>query len=201
MKTICYFAIACLILCVGPAKANWQYTKWGMTPEELLALGNGKIVKASPDEASPNVAKYKGHRGTTMTLNAELALAFGLLVEGISYKAFYYFNSTGLFWRSFQARKTALGRANSWMRLMVPLIARSVLVWMMRTMLEDASSGDGGERRKMVISLRSSICAALALNSATKLSRPRAACRAGLAISLLMFSVALSCAAYRAFVR
>ena len=97
MKTICYFAIACLILCVGPAKANWQYTKWGMTPEELLALGNGKIVKASPGEASPNLTEYKGHRGTMMALNAESVLGSGLLIEGISYKAFYYFNATGLF--------------------------------------------------------------------------------------------------------
>src|SRR5947209_1916232 len=32
-----------------------------------------------------------------MTLNAELAFGSGLLIEGISYKAFYYFNATGLF--------------------------------------------------------------------------------------------------------
>ena len=79
------------------AQANWQYTKWGMSPEELLALGNGKIVTASPGEAAPNVTEYKGHRGTTMTLNAESAFGSGLLIEGISYKAFSYFDATGLF--------------------------------------------------------------------------------------------------------
>jgi|tagenome__1003787_1003787.scaffolds.fasta_scaffold20977496_4 hypothetical protein len=63
----------------------------------MRALGNGKIVKASPGEASPNATEYKGHRGTTLALNAESALGSGLLIEGISYKAFYYFNATGLF--------------------------------------------------------------------------------------------------------
>ena len=62
-------ALLSTLLVTSAAQANWQYTKWGMSPKELLALGNGKIVTASPGEAAPNVTEYKGHRVTTMTLN------------------------------------------------------------------------------------------------------------------------------------
>src|SRR5436190_7068600 len=57
-------ALLSTLLMTSAAQANWQYTKWGMSPEELLALGNGKIVTASPGEAAPNLTEYKGHRGT-----------------------------------------------------------------------------------------------------------------------------------------
>jgi hypothetical protein len=75
----------------------FQYTKWGMSPEELLAFGKGNIVKASPREASPNVTEFQGKRGTTMAVDADLVLTSGFSAEGMTYNALYYFNASGLF--------------------------------------------------------------------------------------------------------
>jgi hypothetical protein len=90
-------AISISILCTGLAHADWQYTKWGMSPEQLLAIGNGNIGKASPRESSPNVTEFQGKRGTTMAVNADLVMISGFSAEGMTYNALYYFSATGLF--------------------------------------------------------------------------------------------------------
>lgn len=39
-------ALAIMIACCGlaaPANAHWQFTKWGMTPEQVIAASNGTV--------------------------------------------------------------------------------------------------------------------------------------------------------------
>src|SRR5688500_6459757 len=42
-----YVAIALLLLTTN-ARADWQYTRWGMTPDEVLAASNGKAQRTDP---------------------------------------------------------------------------------------------------------------------------------------------------------
>ena len=35
----------------GTAWANWEYTKWGMTPEQVQAAAKGKLSPATPQDA------------------------------------------------------------------------------------------------------------------------------------------------------
>ena len=90
-------AVLMVVLVTSAAQADWQYTKWRMSPEELLALGSGNIVKASARESAPNVTEHNGKRGTTMAVDADLVLMSGFSAEGMKYNALYYFNATGLF--------------------------------------------------------------------------------------------------------
>jgi hypothetical protein len=42
-----YVAIALLMLTTS-ARADWQYTRWGMTPDDVVAASNGKARRAEP---------------------------------------------------------------------------------------------------------------------------------------------------------
>jgi len=35
------------LLAASAAQADWQFTRWGMSPQELVELGGGKIVSPS----------------------------------------------------------------------------------------------------------------------------------------------------------
>jgi hypothetical protein len=94
LKTVIVLAT---LIAATAARADWQYTKWGMSPEELMAAGSRNIVRASPGESSPNVTEFKGKRGTTMAINADVVLISRFSAEGMTYNALYYFNTKGLF--------------------------------------------------------------------------------------------------------
>ena len=42
-------------LWLAPAAAEWQYTRWGMSPAEVVAASNGKARLAKPDKATNTV--------------------------------------------------------------------------------------------------------------------------------------------------
>jgi hypothetical protein len=45
-RTIAVIAIALLLsMGVAPANADWQYTKWGMTPQQVVEASGGKIKR------------------------------------------------------------------------------------------------------------------------------------------------------------
>lgn len=46
----------------SPVKAHWQYTRWGMTPAQVIAAGKGRVQKADPtaDAAMPYGVKEAG---------------------------------------------------------------------------------------------------------------------------------------------
>jgi hypothetical protein len=98
MALIFRFGIFALLLSISPARADWQYTKWGMSPEDLMSLGKGNIVRASQRESSPNNEDVPGRgRGTTMAIKADLVLRSAFIAEGMTYNALFYFNTKGLF--------------------------------------------------------------------------------------------------------
>ncbi len=57
-------AISSLILAGSPALADWQYTRWGMTPNEVLAASEGAAVRL-------NVAEHQ-RRQCSVPLNRPL---------------------------------------------------------------------------------------------------------------------------------
>jgi hypothetical protein len=42
--------IAVALLWATPAHANWQYTKWGMTPEQVIEASGGTVSKTPEDQ-------------------------------------------------------------------------------------------------------------------------------------------------------
>jgi hypothetical protein len=78
------------LLAATAAHADWQFTQWGMSPEELVKLGQGNIV-ASRGGNTPNAG------GTTMAVDADRVLASSYNVEGVKYQALYYFKADRLF--------------------------------------------------------------------------------------------------------
>lgn len=52
MKCLCGLSLLIALCVVSPAHADWQYTKWGMSPEEVVAASNGKAHLVSDAEAT-----------------------------------------------------------------------------------------------------------------------------------------------------
>lgn len=49
MRTLVIFSVVFLFgLCARNASADWQYTKWGMSPEEVLVASKGKLKPCTP---------------------------------------------------------------------------------------------------------------------------------------------------------
>jgi hypothetical protein len=123
-------AVLVVLLAASAAHADWQTTRWGMSPTELEARGKGNIVKASPNEINP----YNQGRsaGTTMAIDpANIVLTSAYNAEGITYDALYYFNSRGLF--------------------LVALISKSVEDGLKTSKLLDAAYGAPDREDKMGI--------------------------------------------------
>jgi hypothetical protein len=45
---------AVIVLSAATAHADWQYTRWGMTPEETLAASKGKLKRCDPCDIQTN---------------------------------------------------------------------------------------------------------------------------------------------------
>ncbi len=44
--------VAILIAVASPAAANWQYTAWGMTPDQVTAATHGNVLSVDPSTRS-----------------------------------------------------------------------------------------------------------------------------------------------------
>ena len=74
MIRICLAAL--MFVASGPSWAGWQKTQWGMTLDEVIAAGEGKIMRYSDGS-------------TNATINVELGLqAFHQLAAAQQFKAF-----------------------------------------------------------------------------------------------------------------
>lgn len=81
MKVVAYAAVlACAIS--SPASAHWQFTNWGMTPEQVIASSNGS-AKAGPGDKSAQ--------------NGDRLLAVGTYSAGdYTFSANFWFGPKGL---------------------------------------------------------------------------------------------------------
>ena len=84
-------ACALVVLAVGYARADWQYTRWGMSPDELISKGNGTVVEASPREQFIKGDFPNGQRGPVLDVRADAALKSGYRAQEILYTAVYFF--------------------------------------------------------------------------------------------------------------
>jgi hypothetical protein len=59
MKSLSWAMAIMALLCIQPASANWQYTKWGMTPAQ--------VEKSSKNMASPVAGRTAGTNQIKLT--------------------------------------------------------------------------------------------------------------------------------------
>lgn len=54
------FAVSiALLFAAAPAHADWQYTRWGMTVNEVLAAGNGRVIRHDSPAMSDTVSQMR----------------------------------------------------------------------------------------------------------------------------------------------
>jgi hypothetical protein len=76
-----------LLFLATPALADWQYTKWGMTPEQVIAASGGKAVETTAEE-------QKGkHRPAGAKTDVPLKAPFES--GRFRFLAFFYFSAPG----------------------------------------------------------------------------------------------------------
>ncbi|WP_141105693.1 hypothetical protein [Rhizobium sp. R693] len=64
MRIIAYLAMPSALLCVAPsAQADWQYTKWGMTPDQVIAAAPPESGLRWVAKSATNGPYLKGHYG------------------------------------------------------------------------------------------------------------------------------------------
>lgn len=74
-------AIAGLLAASAPAAADWQYAKWGMTVDQLVAASKGQMKKC-------------GAACTKQTTDSETALLYAPYTSGeFEFTAFAFFNN------------------------------------------------------------------------------------------------------------
>jgi hypothetical protein len=67
--------MAALVLVPGVAQAEWQYTRWGMTPHEVLRASNGAARLVTEIRPRPGV-EYPGLKGSHSTTSTEFETRF-----------------------------------------------------------------------------------------------------------------------------
>jgi hypothetical protein len=53
--------IAVALLWATPVHADWQYTKWGMTPEQVIEASGGRVSKI-PEDQQKAQSRLANHR-------------------------------------------------------------------------------------------------------------------------------------------
>jgi hypothetical protein len=76
-----------LMLCgasalAAEARADWQYTRWGMTPDEVVAAANGAARLGAP----PQGKTYEGFTGRALGRHE---------ADGASFDAYFHFDAAG----------------------------------------------------------------------------------------------------------
>ena len=72
---------ATILLSASPAFSDWQYTRWGMSSQELEAIGKGNVTLIPAHERD----------GTDVMGLGKASLQSGYVAEGITFTANYYF--------------------------------------------------------------------------------------------------------------
>jgi hypothetical protein len=83
-------AVAAIValLCAGStARADWQYTKWGMTESQLSAVTKGSVIRTVPPHQTG---------GNTLDVKADVVMTSGVNLGSMYYTVHYYFRSDRL---------------------------------------------------------------------------------------------------------
>ncbi len=64
MKAMTIGAVALFVATSAPAHADWQYTKWGMTPEQVAAASKGAVTVGTGDPGDHYAGADIGATGT-----------------------------------------------------------------------------------------------------------------------------------------
>ena len=54
MRLLAAFAFAAAVLAAAPAHAHWENTRWGMTPEQVVAASGGQ-ARLLPERSRPRI--------------------------------------------------------------------------------------------------------------------------------------------------
>lgn len=82
MRMMKYLTLyACVV--ASPAAANWQYTRWGMTPDEVIAASGGAATAGS-GERSVQGDQIKGAVGSYISGTYRFGLTFWFGESGLS---------------------------------------------------------------------------------------------------------------------
>lgn len=78
-------AIFLIVLATSKAHADWQYTKWGMTPDQVVAASGGKAVMILPDD---KLAKSD--------LQSKSKVRADYATNELSFRSYFEFGPSGL---------------------------------------------------------------------------------------------------------
>lgn len=113
-----FFAVTCMLAAASPAVADWQYTRWGMTPQQVVAASRGAAKPNTDNEAHRD--NYKTllkapfaageHRFTASFIfnNQNRLIRVSLLMEGGNCE------SLGFTLRSQYGQSTTRGLGSTW---------------------------------------------------------------------------------------
>jgi hypothetical protein len=80
-----FASLTFLLLLSTPAMADWQYTKWGMSPDQAIEASGGNLRQTTASERTGE-ARFNQQPGLT-----------GSYIAGeFKFNAFFYFDNTGL---------------------------------------------------------------------------------------------------------
>ena len=84
MSTPPYRMLACALLAAAglaaPAAADWRYTRWGMSPEQVVAASRGAVQLGPP----PSGKTYENLTGRARGVHTE---------DGASFDAYFHFDA------------------------------------------------------------------------------------------------------------
>lgn len=72
--------VALLAASAAPAAADWQYTRWGMSPEQVVTASRGAVQLGPP----PSGKTYEGLTGRALGVHTE---------AGASFDAYFHFDA------------------------------------------------------------------------------------------------------------
>jgi hypothetical protein len=87
MRSLALAWLALAMVTATPAAADWQYTKWGMTPEQVTAESGGKAVETTAEEQKGNAHPA----GVKSDVHLKAPFESGRF----QFVAFFYFSAPG----------------------------------------------------------------------------------------------------------
>ena len=109
MKCIIAAGLCAAMLSISPAQANWEWTRWGTTPEQVLAASKGKAVRLSDQQVKDE--------SSFLNARCRLQMPGPYTVGGITFdKVNFCFDNSGLSSVNLRASEDAFGAVDRALR-------------------------------------------------------------------------------------